>query len=125
MKRAGIVLALLSMFLAQPALAQQPSTLGGPSFSAGVYFSPNYNYRTTLAANSPTGTAGTSYSITLFHPFIVTADGHQYWPWSGTAAFQVGNLGSGTQETVTSYTASGGCAQGQTAINGCTISASF
>jgi hypothetical protein len=127
MKRIASIalLALLSVFLALPAAAQQGSVTAGPSFSAGVWWSPAFNYKDTLAANSTTGTAGTSYSITLYNPFEVTADGRMYWPWSGTAAFVVGSLGSSNQETVTSYTASSGCSYGQTAHNGCTISATY
>lgn len=103
------------------------------SSGLGIFDANAYNYQTTVYSGS-TGTG--SYTISLYAPTITLPDGRQILPFGFSAVatenvaippITIGNLGSGTQETVTP-TATSGCNvpnQGAAAQGLCQITATF
>ena len=95
MKKTLFLIATLLLSLACVGQNTLPST--SESFGQGVYYAPSYNYRTSVLGGG--STAGGTYSITVFKPFITLSDGRQVPVFSTAAAFTIGQGSS--QETVT------------------------
>lgn len=126
MKR--ILGSLLSvLLLSVAALSQGPSIPVGPTFTAGTFYSPNYNYgnNTKLAPlKVTTGTTATGAgTLTLAFGTFNTPDGRIVAPFTGVPTLPTITVDSGAaQETVTVTAAS--CATPQI-INTCSITATF
>lgn len=93
-----------------------------PFFAAGMYYSRAFDYTTSVYAGG--ATAGGSYTIQVLHPFITTADHHNFYPFN---TFDPITIGQGaTLETVTPSSVSNCTGPGDNpAGTYCTITATF
>lgn len=122
-----IMVALMAVMPSlEPAFAQGIGTLNtktSPSYAGGRYFSPAYDYKTNVFNGG--ATAGGAYSVTVYKPFIVTADGRKFYPFN---TFDPITIGQGaTLETVTPSSVSN-CSNGpgpNPPGTYCTITATF
>jgi hypothetical protein len=121
-KFAVALLALLSVFLALPAFGQKTlNPVNQESYATGWYSAPAYNYQTSVFSGG--ATAGGTYSVSVFEPFVVLKDKRIIFPFSTTIPITIGQ--GAARETVTPSSVSNCSNTVNPAGTRCSITATF
>lgn len=124
LKKLAIAISLLMVSaFAQNSSTQQMAGVG--SWGEGDYYAPSYNYQTSVFSGG--STAGGTYTITLFKPFVTLPGGRNVAIFNSGTAMPPITIGQGAAKETVTPSSSSGCNSFNQGVGSatCTITAAF
>jgi hypothetical protein len=124
LKKLAIAISLLMVSaFAQNSSTQQMAGVG--SWGEGDYYAPSYNYQTSVFSGG--STAGGTYTITLFKPFVTLPGGRNVAIFNSNTAMPPITIGQGAAKETVTPSSSSGCNSFNQGVGSatCTVTATF